>query len=411
MVAIEISTVKGFQDYFPPESIKRNAVRKTIEKWYKLYGFLPVETPIIEFDELMRSDSPNQEDEAVSERFRLKDRAGRNLGLRYEFTFQLARIFKQNPNIKLPFKRYQIGDIFRDEPTGTSRFRQFIQCDADIIGDSSIDADVECISLISDILKELKIGAEIQVNNKKLLQAIIESVQITDVRNVIRELDKIDKLGEDAIKAEMKRYADTNQILTLFKLLEKDISFFVENAFDGARELRVLAERCREYGIKNIKFNPRMARGFSYYTGNIFEVKLPGSKIVIAGGGRYDKLVGKYLNREIPAVGISFGLERVTELANVNIEKEQTRAVLISIVQDSKTIKLAKLLRENNIPCILSFEKITKALEFANSAAIPYAVFIGEEEIRKNKFKLRNMKTGGEKFLSEKSLVNALRKS
>ena len=173
---IEIDTVKGFQDILPPESLKRKAVQEVIEKYYKLYGFLPVETPIVEFDELMKPDTLEENpDEAVSDRFKLKDRAGRNLGLRYEFTFQLARIFKQNPNIKLPFRRYQIGPNFRDEPIGPGRFRQFTQCDADIIGDSSMEADAECLAMISDILKELQIEAEIEVNNRKLLNSIIES--------------------------------------------------------------------------------------------------------------------------------------------------------------------------------------------------------------------------------------------
>ena len=120
----EIDTVKGFQDYLPPESLKREAIKKIVEKWFKLYGFSPVETPIIEFDELMQS---NTEDEAVSDRFRLKDKGNRELGLRYEFTFQLARILKKNPTIKLPFKRYQIGEVFRDEPLRVGRTRQFTQ--------------------------------------------------------------------------------------------------------------------------------------------------------------------------------------------------------------------------------------------------------------------------------------------
>ena len=147
---IEATTVKGFQDILPPESLKREAVKKIIEKWFKLYGFIPIETPIIEFDELMRSETlaSEKEDEAISDRFKLKDRASRNLGLRYEFTFQLARILKQNPNIKLPFRRYQIGPVFRDEPVASDRFRQFTQCDADIIGNSSIDADAECLALV-----------------------------------------------------------------------------------------------------------------------------------------------------------------------------------------------------------------------------------------------------------------------
>jgi len=133
MELFDVTTVKGFRDYLPPESLIRERITKIAKEVYKKYGFLPVETPVIEFDELMRPDTPNDEDEAVADRFRLKDRGGRNLGLRYEFTFQLARIFKENPNIKLPFRRYQIGTVFRDEPIRLGRTRQFTQCDADIL--------------------------------------------------------------------------------------------------------------------------------------------------------------------------------------------------------------------------------------------------------------------------------------
>lgn len=405
---IEVETVKGFQDYLPPESLKREAVRKIIEKNYKLHGFLPIETPTIEFDELMRSETPNEEDEAISDRFRLNDTAGRNLGLRYEFTFQLARIFKQNPNIKLPFRRYQIGQVFRDEPIGAGRFREFTQCDADIVGDSSIDADAECLLLVKDILNDLRIKSEIQINNRKLLKAVIESVQITDLKNVMRELDKMDKLGADEVKSNLRKYADPNQIVTLFKLLEKGLPFFLENAFEGAAELADLIEKCEEYGIKEIKLNPFLVRGFGYYTGNVFEVKIAGEKNTIAGGGRYDNTIGKYLLKPIPAVGISFGLDRVAQLANIPVET--TRAMLISIDKDRYMMKLAKLIRKEGISCLTTSEKIGKAMELANSLGIQKVVFIGDAEISQKKYKLRDMKTGEEKLLSESRLINALKK-
>ncbi len=153
---MEVSTVKGFQDVLPPASLKRAKVKEIIEKWFQRYGFVPWETPIVEYDELMRPDSLPSEgvDEAVSERFRLQDRGGRNLGLRYEFTFQLSRILKENPNMKMPVKRYQIGEVFRDEPISARRFRQFTQCDVDIIGDGSINSDAEVVACFADILKE-----------------------------------------------------------------------------------------------------------------------------------------------------------------------------------------------------------------------------------------------------------------
>lgn len=402
---IEVDTVKGFQDYLPPESLKREAVKKVIEKYYKLYGFLPIETPVIEFDELMKSDSL-EEDEAVSDRFKLKDRAGRNLGLRYEFTFQLARIMKQNPTMKLPFKRYQIGPVFRDEPIGTGRYRQFVQCDADVIGEESIEADVECLTMVSDILKELKIESEINVNNRRLLGAIIESVEIQNKEAVMREIDKIDKIGEDNVKTNLRKYADPNQIITLFKLLEKSLEFFEENAFDGAKELSELIQRCYKNGL-SITFSPFMIRGLGYYTGNIFEIKVP-EKSSIAAGGRYDKSVGKYLGKDIPAVGISFGLERVTELATV--KTENTKVIVISIGKDNEAQKLAKKLRKEEISCIFSNDKVGKSLEYANSYSIQFAIFVGEDEVKKKKFKIKDLSSGNERELAEKSIISLLKK-
>ena len=402
---IEIDTVKGFQDFLPKEALKREKVKSIITKWFKLYGFLPLETPIIEFDNLMSSE--NEGDESISDRFRLKDRGNRDLGLRYEFTFQLARILKQNPNLKFPFKRYQIGEVFRDEPVSSTRFRQFTQCDADIIGDSTVNADAEILALFSDILKELKIKNEIQINNRKLLNAIIESVEMSETEKVMREIDKIDKIGIDMVKANLRRYASTNQIVTFFKILEKDLKFFKENAFPGFEEVEKLVKLCKQYGIK-IKFNPFLARGLAYYTGNIFEFKVPGQRDTIAGGGRYDKTVGKYSARDIPATGASFGLERVTQLAEIKVPK-LPKVLILSISQDEKAISLAKELRKNKISCALLSGKPTKALEYANSQEIGYVVFIGEEEVEKNKFKFKEMSTGEEILVNEKQLIGKLK--
>jgi histidyl-tRNA synthetase len=403
----EIDTVKGFQDFLSPESIKRKEIIKVVEKYFNLYGFLPVETPIVEYDELMKPSNlqSEREDEAISARFKLQDKGKRNLGLRYEFTFQLARILKQNPNLKMPFKRYQIGPVFRDEPVSTTRFRQFTQCDIDIIGDSTVNADAECLACFSDILKELKIKSEIQINNRELMNSLIESVQIKNSEEVMKELDKIDKLGIDQVKSNLRKYTSSSQIITLLKLLEKDFNFYKENAFSGVEQVEELIEKCKFYGIK-VKFNPYLMRGLVYYTGNIFEIRKQG-KDSLAGGGRYDKTVGKFLPNDIPAVGISFGLERLSSLSEIKISPSP-KALLISIGEDEETIKLSKALRKASVSCSIQSGKISKALDYANSLNIPYVIFIGSEELQSNKFKLKNMRSGKESFLSEKQLLTKL---
>lgn len=401
----EPEIVKGFKDYLPEEALKRREVKRIIEDVFVKYGFMPLETPVLEFDELMRGDNLEGEDEAVSDRFRLKDKGGRNLGLRYEFTFQLARLFKQNPNLKLPFKRYQIGEVFRDEPTGHGRYRQFVQCDADVVGDSSIESDAECLAMVVDVCKSLGIEPVIEVNNRKLISAIIESVRIENPKAVMKELDKLGKLDEDTIKSNLKKYADANQVLTLFRMMEKDLDFFEKNLFEGADELKALDELGKYYGFE-IKFNPSMMRGLSYYTGNIFEVKVEGQKNTVIAGGRYDKTVGKFSGKEIPAVGISFGLDRITEAAD--IEAKAVDAILISLSQDEEVIQLGTRLRKKGISCVTFFGKPGKGLDYANSYGIKKAVFVGAEEVKANKYKLKDLDSGEEELVSEKSLVKGL---
>ncbi len=406
-------TVKGFEDYLPPKSLLRKKIMQVAEKNFKNFGFLPIETPIIEYEELLKGDTlPNQEDEAVRDRFKLQDRAGRKLGLRYEFTFQLARIFSQNPNIKLPFKRYQIGTNFRDEPIRQGRTRQFTQCDVDIIGDSSIEAEVECAAVMTDIFKELGIkNVVIEINNRKLMNSILESVKIEDKQQAFRELDKLSKLGEDEVKANLRKIASPNQIVTLFKLLDKDLKFYKENAFEGAEELEELIEVCDNYKIK-VKYNPTLMRGFAYYTGNIFEVLSKNGSAILAGG-RYDSLVGKYSGKNLPAVGFSFSIESLMglcpELENLTLDA-WTKAIIIQFNEPKAAINLANKLRKENISCIINEGKPSQALDYANYYDIPYAIFLGENEIEKKKFTLKDLDKGEEKLVTEKQLIKILEK-
>ncbi len=396
---IELGSVKGFPDYLGQESQRREAVKKVVQKNFAKYGFTPIETAVMEFDESMRPDILEGEDETISSRFRLKDRAGRNLGLRYEFTFQLARILKQYPEIKLPTRISQIGQVFRDEPIGPDRLRQITQCDADIIGDPTMLAEAECLAVLDEILKELKIEAEIHVNNKRLLVSIIESVEISNHKEVIKELSKKDTIGEDMVKINLKKYADSNQILTLMKLLEKDFAFFKQNAFEGVEELENLITLSKKYGV-NLKFNPLLIRGLPYYTGNVFEAIAPG-RPALAGGGRYAKLIGKYLGRDLPSVGISLGLDRIAQLAK--IEPEITKAIVISL--EKEAMSLVMTLRSKGISCLPSLENINKSLELANARKIPYAIFIGEDEIKKGKYRFRDMSTGKDKLLTLAQII------
>ncbi len=384
-------TVKGFDDFTGEESIKREKIKEILIRNFKNYGFEPAETPIIEYEEFVKGN--NQYDEAVSDIFRLRDKGQRNLALRYELTFQLKRLAR---NKKLPYKRYQIGEVFRDEPTSSNRFRQFTQCDPDIIG-SNIKDEAEILSLTSKICKELGIKAEIQVNNRKLLNSIIKSLSITNAEFVIREIDKLDKQGEDAVKSNLAKFIAKDRILALLELLAKPLDFF--KRLEGYKETKELINLCKAYGV-DVKFSPALARGLSYYNGSIFEIKTKEMKETICAGG-------SYLVNGIQSTGVSFGLERLSQLAKIKIDEK--KILVISIGEDEKAVKLAEKIRKINMPCVLWAEKgVSKALDYANSYKIPYIIFIGEKEAKKKKLKLRDMKTGKEKMLSEKELIENL---
>ncbi len=390
-----IEKVRGFRDIFAPQSLKREKIIGIMREKARIFGFMPVETPTIEYDELLKGD--NENDEAVSDRFRLRDKGNRDLGLRFEFTSQLPRIFKEFTNIKLPWRRCQFGNVFRDEPLRAERYREFSQFDADIIGDESINADAECLALAKSVLDELKIRVEIKVNNRKLLNAILENSGITKNRQqVLREIDKFDKLGKKEIEANLKKIISRESLRKILSLLEKNLDYFLKKNFSGADEISKLEKLGKIYGFK-IKFTPTLMRGFSYYTGNVWEIWSKDKKASLAGGGRYDDKVGKYIGRQIPAVGISFGT--LIDYEGIDITDKATEFIVISLNKDKEAINLAQRLREKGKSCIIYCGKPSKALEYANSYFIQNAIFVGEKEIKSKKFKVKNLKTGKESLL------------
>ncbi|MBU4070514.1 MAG: histidine--tRNA ligase [Nanoarchaeota archaeon] len=378
---MKIDLVKGFKDYAGKEAQKRAQIKNIIVETFEQYGFEPAETPIIEYEEFVKGN--NSQDEAVRDVFKLKDRGKRKLALRYEFTFQLKRLAK---NKKLPYKRYQIGPVFRDEPIRPGRTRQFIQCDADIIG-STIKDEAENLSIFKQILEKLKIESIIYINNRKLLNEILDKEKIKEKykENIIRELDKLDKLSKAEVKNNLKKY-NAEFLVEILTKQEKDY----EN-YSSYKEILELKKYCKLFKVE-VEFKPFLARGFSYYTGTIFEVwskKLP---VSICGGGSY------VINNN-QSTGISFGFEPLMLLANLKIQPE--KYLVVSLNQDKKAIEIAQTLRKKQKNTTIYYGKPSKALEYANAYDIQKVIFIGEKEIKQNKFKIKDMKTGKEKYISK----------
>ncbi len=371
--------VKGFKDFLGEEAKKREKIIEIIKNNFKKYGFEPAETPIIEYEDFVKGN--NENDGAVRDIFRLKDRGERNLALRYEFTFQLKRISK---NQKLPFKRYQIGYVFRDEPIRKGRLRQFIQCDADVVG-SSIKDEAEILSLAKDCFNSLKIPVKIFVNNRKLLDEILKEEKITkNKEQVLRELDKIGKIEEKELKENLKILKADN----LFNILKKEENFF--SKFKSFEEIKKLKEYCSFFGIE-VFFKPNFVRGLSYYNGSVFEIFSDEINVSLSGGG-------SYLVEGVQSTGISLGLEPIFLISKINFDEEIY--LVVSLEKDKESIKLVKKLREKNF--IVDFvcgKSPSKALDYANSKKIKKVIFVGEDEVKKRKVKIKDLDSGKESFL------------
>ena len=383
---MKIETVKGFRDYTNLDAAKRDKIKQVLSRCFYKYGFEPVETPLIEYEKFVKGDNSN--DEAISDIFKLKDKGKRKLALRYEFTFQLKRLIE---NKKLPYKRFQIGDVFRDEPVNANRFRQFTQCDIDIIG-STIKDEAEVLAVTLRSLKELGVKAKINFNNRKLLNEILNSEKIKNKEEVIREIDKLDKLKESEVKTNLKKYK-AEKLISIFKKEEK---YFKK--YESYKEIDELRKYCKYYGTK-INFQPSLARGLSYYNGSIFEIKSDKMRETICAGG-------SYLVNETQSTGISFGLERLIKLSNVEILNNLV--LVISINKEKESIKLVEELRDKNVNCLISYGKISKQLDYANKYKIPFVIFVGEKEVKNKKYKLKDMKSGKEYNLNLQGLIKKL---
>jgi len=420
---MKLQRAKGTRDYLPEEEIIREEILSIIKKIFEKYGFSPIETPIIErYDILSAKFAAGEESDVMGEIFAFTDRGKRKLGLRYEFTFALARLIGMNPQIKMPFKRYQLGKIFRDGPIKLGRLREFWQCDVDIVGVKDLIADAEIISITKEVFTELKLNTIIKVSSRKLLKNVLDSVGINKEKqdSIIVTIDKLDKLGKNEVIKELSSKKLTKeQINKIIKIITtNDLSKIKKEMgdSDGIKELEELFSLLDKYKI-DFEFNPSLARGLTYYTGPIYEVYLKNSEVTssVAGGGRWDEMIGNYLGttKEYPATGIAFGLEPIMEEIKKKIKetkKTTTKVYIIPIKTRDKSINILQELRKNNINTDIDLldRSISKNLDYANKLKIPYVIFIGEKELAKNKVKLRNMESGKEELLTLKSLIKKL---
>ena len=436
MNRIEPKTLPGFMELLPKDQILFNKMKDKIQKSYEKFGFLPIDTPIVEKAEVLLAKAGGETEKQIY-RF---EKGDNDLALRFDLTVPLAKYVTQYYNeLSFPFRRYQIGKVYRGERPQKGRFREFYQCDIDIIGDGelSIINDAEMPSVIYNTIKEL--GFEdftICINNRKLLTGLFEELSLQEKAvDIMRIIDKLEKIGKENVIESLKDDLNVEQekIDTIIKFIEIDgttdekihklenLKFANESFKNGLEELTEVVKYVRYFGVPedNFKVDLTIARGLDYYTGTVYETFLNEYRELgsVCSGGRYDNLAEYYTEKKLPGVGISIGLTRLFyKLNELQAIKEKqnsiSKVLVVSMVEDkTKAIEIANTLRNNNISTEVYLEnkKIKAKFKYADKLAIPFVIVIGEDEIQNNVVTLKNMQTGEQETTTLEETIEKLK--
>lgn len=425
---------KGTRDFLPVEMITRQKVLEIIRNTFENYGFQPLETPAIESWELLSAKGAGGT-EILKETYNFEDLGERRIGLRYDLTVPLARVVASNPSLQLPFKRYQIEKVWRYGDVTKGRFREFLQADIDTIGSDSVVADAEVIACA--ISTFIALGFEnfvVRLNNRKILNALVKYVKVESekINAVLTAVDKLDKIGVKGVERELTE-------LKLTKDSEKNILDFIQvqaspeqalNKADkllgalpegkqGISELKELVGYLRKMNVEpKFKVDFSLARGLDYYTGPIFEVFAEEGIGSIAGGGRYDKMIGLFSGKDTPATGISLGIERIIEVMKdrkmIKQAKSKTK-VFVAAVNDEvrdDVLSIVQKLRQGGVSVDFDLKNrnLTRQLEYADVMSIPFVVIVGKKELEKNVVILRDMAKKTQEELQTKDVISYLEK-
>ncbi|MBM6619205.1 histidine--tRNA ligase [Bacillus sp. RD4P76] len=418
---MDYQNVRGTQDYLPEAEVVRREIRRKLEDVFIQFGCKPLETPIINYTELMASKYGGGA-EILQEMYTLTDRGERDLALRYDLTIPFAKVVAMNPTIRMPFKRYEMGKVFRDGPIKTGRFREFTQCDVDIVGVDSQVAEAELMVMALDAFSKLNLQIVIQYNNRKLLAGMLEVFQTPaeKLNKVVLILDKLEKVGLDTVAKELSEQGleqETVENIKNFLTDSNNSRYEYFNAYydqntqvkEGLEELKELDSYLQLLGIKSqCLFNPFLARGLEIYTGTIYEIFLANRSITssIGSGGRYDNAIGGLIGSNTPysTVGISFGLDVIyTAMCSAKSEDFNDSDLdfyIIPLNTLRESLVVAQDLRSKGYKVELEMgnKRLGKALDKANKEKIKKVVIIGEDEVVNKQYKIKDMVTGEERL-------------
>ena len=427
--------MSGFMELLPDDQILFNKMVDTIRNTYESFGFLPLDTPGLEYSEVLLAKAGGETEKQI---YRFK-KGENDISLRFDLTVPLARYASQRYNdLVFPFKRYQIGKVYRGERPQKGRFREFYQCDIDVIGENlDIVYDAEIPTIIYNVFKKLDFGKfTIRINNRKLLNGFFESLNLQNkASDVLRIIDKLEKIGVEEVKEELKELSIADdQIEKIIEFISingsnkeklktlEDLNIDNELFKTGLEELKDVIDKVIAFGLEESYYiiDLTIARGLDYYTGTVYETKLDDYPALgsICSGGRYDNLTCYYTDKSLKGVGISIGLTRLFyQLKEAGIIKSDKKTLSkVLIVPFSKenmnyALKVSTALREKNIVCDVYYEEkgLKQKLKYANRLGIPYVCLIGEDEEKEEKVTLKNMETGEQNKVSIEEMINILK--
>ncbi len=418
----EPTILKGTRDFLPQEMMRRNVVMEIIRKTFEQFGYSPIETPIICPAETILGKYGEEGDRLT---YSFKDRGGRSIALPYDLTVPFARFVAANyQDLPMPFKRYQIQRVWRAEKPQKGRLREFYQCDIDIIGSKSLICEAEIAKIIVSVFERLRISnITIKVNSRRLMNAILQSFGVgqTDSLAVIRIIDKITKIGKEAVISELRKMGIDNveKIIATLTPENTNKSTLEKISRYDITELKEFLSYCTDLGVleKNIQIDPTLSRGLDYYTGLTFEVISEDADFgSICAGGRYDNLCGLFSNKDFSGVGVAFGFERIMlllEQLKIAGNSKAPSQVLVTIFDENsvkEALQTYNKLIEANIAAEIYFEsdKLAKQFKFADKKQIPFVLIQGQEERGRQEITIKRLQNGKQKTIPVNQLVSYL---